>query len=160
MLDPLQTARNLRDQDKDAEALPLLEKAAMKYPQFAEVWTLLSLSQNRMRHDDDALRSAERALALEPRNTFYILALTASEQYQEAMRLAKQAIKENPKDFRPWTAKGAIHSQQGDMSSSAVAWSRASALNPKNQSLKEEAQAVRKESLKRSLGIFGKLIPD
>jgi hypothetical protein len=43
MLDPLQTGRNLRDQDKDAEALPLLEKAAMKYPQSAEVWTLFLL---------------------------------------------------------------------------------------------------------------------
>jgi tetratricopeptide (TPR) repeat protein len=264
MLDPLQSARNLRDLDKDAEALPLLEKAAKKYPQSAEVWTLLSLSQNRMGHNDGALRSAERALALEPQNiwalnanaealtglkryeaaldvcnmmaaiesdssltmttkgkvlvelgqfeaalslynqalalsptfvlallsksslllkldrkqeglmvarsamnikpdsvlvqTAYILALTASEQYREAMRLVKQTIKENPRDFRPWMAKGAIHSQQGDMNSSSIAWSTASTLNPKNQSLKEEAKAVRKESMVRALGIFGRLL--
>lgn len=268
MIDPVQRGRELREQDKDAEALQVLRQAVAQFPQSLDAWVMFSQCSIALSHMQEALQASDRALAIDPRSvsalackvralcglqrveeappiceqalaidpnsppalvakskvlatlgqfdaalalldrvlgqnllymdaiaqksgilmqmgrsqealmvargaynakpqsvfaqTVYGLGLLGVHQFDEAMKMAEMGITTSPTDPRPWTLKGAIYSERGQMRQSKDAWARAAQLDPTDASLQEEARAVAREHrgrvAKGALGFLGRAI--
>jgi tetratricopeptide (TPR) repeat protein len=68
--DPLEKGLELYGQNKLAEALPLLEKAALKYEDDADVHAWVAETFRRLKKPDKAAEAARKAIELEPCSSF------------------------------------------------------------------------------------------
>jgi tetratricopeptide (TPR) repeat protein len=69
--DPLEAGRRAYDGSEYAKAVQILQGAAAKEPQNAEIQLLLAKSFYEMQDHDAAIASAEKAVALDPKNSTY-----------------------------------------------------------------------------------------
>jgi tetratricopeptide (TPR) repeat protein len=69
--DPLEAGRHAYDSSEYAKAVQILQGAAAKEPQNAEIQLLLAKSFYEMQDHDAAIASAEKAVALDPKNSTY-----------------------------------------------------------------------------------------
>jgi UDP-GlcNAc:undecaprenyl-phosphate GlcNAc-1-phosphate transferase len=94
-----------------------------------------------------AVREANRSLRLDAENprTYYIkaAALARFNQAAAAQRVLRQALSKEPDDFVTWTLLGDLAVRRGDFRDAKRNYSRASALNPLDASLKALADDPR-----------------
>jgi O-antigen ligase len=94
-----------------------------------------------------AVREANRSLRLDSENprTYYIkaAALARFNQAAAARRVLRQALSKEPDDFVTWTLLGDLAVRTGDFRDAKRNYSRASALNPLDASLKALADDPR-----------------
>jgi tetratricopeptide (TPR) repeat protein len=69
--DPLEAGRHAYESSEYARAVQILQGAAAKEPQNAEIQLLLTKSYYEMQDHEAAIASAEKAVALDPRNSIY-----------------------------------------------------------------------------------------
>ena len=69
--DNLDTGRQAYETSDYPKAVQLLQKAATKDPKNPEIFLLLAKSYNELQQHDQAIASAERAVALSPQNSVY-----------------------------------------------------------------------------------------
>ncbi|NLO36670.1 MAG: tetratricopeptide repeat protein [Clostridiaceae bacterium] len=101
---------------------------------YANAYVILGMIATRRGEDDLALGLLERAVRLEPDNTFalnelaYALHLTGEDD--RALDLTQQAIRETPDFADAWCNKGLILYYRSDFEESALAFNRALQLAP------------------------------
>ncbi|MFI5056663.1 MAG: tetratricopeptide repeat protein [Candidatus Acidiferrales bacterium] len=98
---PLEGAREAYESSNYGKAVQILQAAAAKDPQNAEVQLLLAMTYYELQQHDAAIAAAEKAVALEPRNSVYHewLGRTYGEKAEHAslfsaLSLAKKTRKE------------------------------------------------------------------
>jgi tetratricopeptide (TPR) repeat protein len=69
--DPLEAARRAYESSEYIKAAQVLQEAAGREPQNAEIHLLLAKTYYEMQERDAAINSAERAVALDPKNSIY-----------------------------------------------------------------------------------------
>lgn len=135
----------------DAE-LAFYDQALARDPMNTNALGFKTASLVRLSRPQEALLAAQSAMRIKPASVLaqvaYSLALTATKQHKEAIKVADRAIAENPKDYRPWTAKGAAFSDKGEMFQSRIAWGRVKALEPEFDPVGEVFKQQEQQSVK------------
>ena len=88
-----------------------------------------------------------------------IESLIRSRQYDQALQIARSALRQSPKDVRLWTLEGIVFSLKGSNHEALDAFEKARSLSPENTvALKGEVQLLYEAQDKRAVPLLKKLL--
>ncbi|MGI9296172.1 MAG: tetratricopeptide repeat protein, partial [Pseudomonadales bacterium] len=144
----LQQIRGNLQSNRIKPALAICQQLNSKFPQNAEGWCAASVVANKMGNADKALEFIDRALALNPTTTKFILAkanlLIAVNRFADALDLAQQIASTVENIPQALDTAGAIFSSCGDYKKAQACYEKTLELAPESSATYYNLAAVKR----------------